>query len=173
MFSSVSAKYNMGFCSCCLICSLSICVYSLVSRGPPSNTHSRFLVASRLVGSFFSGWSFLFLVSCVVIGDGVRRSFRRLFEGVLRGDIMTGKRIEDERVTGLLLMDLVGSAPHVHHCPLGNGRHINSACPVSCEQKDSQTRAFPRGCVGVKYIPSVRPNSTVLTFAYLWILASI
>ena len=77
-------------------------------------------------------------------------------------------RIEDGRATGLLLIDVAGSAPHVHHCPLGNGRHIDTACPVPRGELNTKTQAFERRDFHMEDVLSVHPMSPFLTYAYLW-----
>ena len=142
----------------------------LVSRGALPIPERSFLRRASVCGVVFSfllsclsRWvvSFLYLVchiwwrSATIIPSFRRSRHMRRF--------MTGERIEDGRPTGLLLIGALGPVPSVHHIPLGNGRHINSACPMSCEQWISQMRALVWRQCGVGDICARNPfRSSIL-----------
>ena len=56
--------------------------------------------------------------------------------------VMTGKRVKGERVTGRLLIYVVGPTPHVHNRPLGHGVRVNSDFPsVVRHEQNTSARA--------------------------------
>ena len=127
----VVSEYVVWFCRRCLIWSLSICAFARYLAAPcPIPTHSLFPL-SRLDGAFFPicrcfpKCHVSYLVQEYDIPSFADAKFPYEMTS------WTVERIEDGRSTGLLLIDVAGSEPHVHHFPLGNGVRINSAFPVS------------------------------------------